>query len=112
VQLGVVRGELQIGYLDTAANLVPATYVLRPLERFGSPFNPVIYVRNSATMTLVNRFVDDDVPIAASAPAWFQRGVITPNSDWFQGGTGGHHGAALRPYILDTLYSHQNLSVG
>jgi hypothetical protein len=68
-------------------------------------------VKGAQAITLVNRWIDDDIPIAASTPPWYQRGLRHDNSDYYQGGVGGHYGSVMRPAVLDALYANQNLSV-
>jgi hypothetical protein len=111
VAFSVIRGEFQIGYIVDPTTAVPQVYAIKTLERFGGAFNPVIFSKAAQPFTLANRYIDDDIPIAASTPAWYQRGIIDTNSDYFQGGTGGHYGSMMQPAVLDTLYAHQNLSV-
>ena len=111
VTVGVSRGEVSLGYLDVASGQVPQTFVQRTLERFGGAYNPVIFVQGTQQITLLNRWIDEDIPIAASMAGWYQRGFNDPNSDYFTGGVGGHYGGNMRAAVLDTLYAHQNLSV-
>jgi len=109
--ISVIRGELAMGYAPVYQVDLPMDPVMRTLERFGGNYNPVFYSKGAQQITLVNRWIDDDVPVQASTPAWYQRGVITTDSDWAMGGTGGHYGASMRTTVLDALYSTQNLSV-
>ena len=111
VALNVIGGEVLLGYLQDLATAIPQYSVFRTVERFGGNFNPVIYTMAAQTITLTNRWVDDDIPMAASAPAWFQRGYIDQNSDYENGGTGGHYGSMMKATVLDTVYSNQNLTV-
>jgi hypothetical protein len=109
--LSVIRGEVAMGYAVDRGADIPMHSIQRTLERFGGLNSPVIYVKGAQQIQLSNRWIDDDVPIAASTPAWYQRGLITTNSDITWGGTGGHYGAAMRASVLDTMFAHQNLSV-
>ena len=111
VAFSVVRGEFQIGYIPDPTTLVQQVYAFKTLERFGGLFNPTMHSKVAQQMTLVNRWIDDDTPIAASTPGWYMRGIIDANSDYHQGGTAGHYGSMVRTAVLDTLYAHQNLSV-
>jgi hypothetical protein len=109
--LNVIGGEVLLGYLQDTTTLIPQYSVFKTIERFGGSFNPVVYVKAAQTMTLSNRWVDDDHPIEATTPAWYQRGYLAVNTDYEQGGAGGHYGAMTRAAILETVYAHQNLSV-